>query len=41
MFEDCITKFVEWAEKHPYKVMFFVQMPLAIITSLLTTMLLG
>lgn len=40
MFEDCITKFVEWVEKHPYKVLFFIQIPLATITSLLTIMLL-
>ncbi len=29
----------EWAEEHPIKAMFFITIPVCIITSLLTTLL--
>ena len=40
MIPDWLIKFMKWIEEHPYKTMFFIQMPLSIITSLLTIMLL-
>ena len=35
-----MNKFIKWTEEHPYKTMFFIEIPLSIITSLLTIMLL-
>lgn len=38
--EDYLSRFADWIEEHPYKSMFFVTIPLCIITSVLTTVLL-
>lgn len=40
MLLNWLIKFTEWTEEHPWKAMFFVQIPLSVITSLLTIMLL-
>ena len=37
---DWITKFIDWIEKHPIKSMFFVTIPICIVTSVITTLLL-
>lgn len=38
--EDLFDRFCNWMDEHPYKTMFFVTIPLCIITSVLTIMLL-
>lgn len=40
MIGDLIDRFCWWIEEHPWKTMFLIQVPLSIITSLLTIMLL-
>lgn len=37
---DWIIKFTNWIDEHPIKSMFFVTIPICIITSLITTLLL-
>ena len=37
--ETKYDKFCKWSEKHPWKSMIFVELPLCVITSFLTTLL--
>lgn len=39
--EEKIIKFLKWIEEHPMKRMFFVEIPISVITSLITVKLLG
>lgn len=39
MIPDWINKFTEWIKEHPYKTMFFIQIPICIIISYVTTKL--
>jgi len=36
---EWFIKITEWMGKHPYKTMFFITIPLCVITSVLTTLL--
>lgn len=38
--DDIMYEFAVWLEEHPFKAMFFIEIPLSVITSLLTIMLL-
>ncbi len=38
---EWINKFAEWIKEHPYKMMFFIQIPICIIVSFVTTKLLS
>lgn len=38
--KETISKFAKWIEEHPVKAMFFVEIPISIITSLITIKLL-
>ena len=40
MLPDLINRFTEWTKEHPYKTMFFIQIPICIIVSFVTTKLL-
>ena len=33
--------FIKWTEEHPWKTMFFIEIPICIITSVVTTLLLS
>ena len=37
---ELIVRLVIWIKKHPIKLMFFITIPVCIITSLITTLLL-
>lgn len=36
---EILETIAEWAEKHPIKAMFFITIPVCIITSVVTTLL--
>ena len=39
--EEKIIKFLKWMEEHPIERMLFVEVPISVITSLITVKLLG